>query len=201
MVNWSFCQFQGSPRLPRVTQGLPKVTQSYQRLPKVACISMRLKAFNELAWSSKSRNAVPWICMQLHKLTCSRKRCMQLHEHACCSLSLHEVPRACMQFHEPVCSFFLCLSSSQEFRSACSWGNTDAQGTWQVWARSPYTKQIQFPKSALKMAFVWHDGSQDPPPSPWADIYHQTIFFGKSSLKKNRWNFPFFIVEDFEKEF
>ncbi len=42
-------------------------------------------------------------------------------------MSLHEVPWACMQFHEIVCSSFLCLSSSQEFRSACSEKNYDAQ--------------------------------------------------------------------------
>ena len=35
------------------------------------------------------------------------------------SMSLHEVPLTCMQFHELVFSSFLCLSSSQEFRSAC----------------------------------------------------------------------------------
>ena len=45
---------------------------------------------------------------------------MQVHEFACSSLSLNEVPLACMQFHELVRTFFLCLSSSQEFRSACS---------------------------------------------------------------------------------
>ena len=44
---------------------------------------------------------------------------MQLHELACSSLSLHSVPWTFMKFHELVCSSFLCLSSSQEFRSAC----------------------------------------------------------------------------------
>ena len=39
-------------------------------------------------------------------------------------MSLHEVPWACMQFHEFECSSFLCLSSSQEFRSACFCTNT-----------------------------------------------------------------------------
>ena len=76
--------------------------------------------------------------MQLHKLACSYislhaviSACMQLHELACSSLSLHavpwtwssmslhEVPWACMQFQQLPCSSFLCLSSSQEFRSAC----------------------------------------------------------------------------------
>ena len=45
--------------------------------------------------------------------------CMQFHEIAGISMSLHAVARAVMQFHELVCSSFLCLSSSQEFRSAC----------------------------------------------------------------------------------
>ena len=47
---------------------------------------------------------------------------MQVHELACRSMSLYAVPwdyMSCMQFHELVCSFFFCLSSSQEFRSAC----------------------------------------------------------------------------------
>ena len=35
------------------------------------------------------------------------------------SMSFHAGPWACMQFHELKCSSFLCLSSSQEFRSAC----------------------------------------------------------------------------------
>ena len=51
---------------------------------------------------------------------------MQVHEFACSSLSLNEVPLACMQFHELVRTFFLCLSSSQEFRSACSTSLLDA---------------------------------------------------------------------------
>ena len=78
--------------------------------------------------------------MPLRKLACSYKAYMQLHNLACSyiswhavhwasymqfpelswsSMSLHEVPWACMQFHELVCCSFLCLSSSQEFRSAC----------------------------------------------------------------------------------
>ena len=40
-------------------------------------------------------------------------------EFACSYISLQAGPWACMQFHELVCSSFLCLSSSQELRSAC----------------------------------------------------------------------------------
>ncbi len=68
-----------------------------------------------------------WAWMQLHKLAYSyislhivTKACMQVYELACSSLSLHEVPWTCIQFHDLLCSSFLCLSSSQEFRSACS---------------------------------------------------------------------------------
>ena len=67
-----------------------------------------------------------WACMQLHKLTCSyislhavTRALMQVRKLSCSSLSLHEVPWACMQFHELVRSSFFCLSSSQEFCSAC----------------------------------------------------------------------------------
>ena len=64
-------------------------------------------------------------------LECSRM-------HAC---SLHEVSRACMRYHELVCSSFLCLSSSQEFRSACFfvWSTVLLwQGTWTwAWQYSP----------------------------------------------------------------
>ena len=42
-------------------------------------------------------------------------KCMQ---NACRSMSLPAVTYACLQVHELACSFFLCLSSSQEFRSA-----------------------------------------------------------------------------------
>ena len=58
-----------------------------------------------------SLHAVPWACMQFPELTWS-------------SMSLHAVSWACIQFHELVCSSFLCLSSSQEFRSACYQSNT-----------------------------------------------------------------------------
>ena len=105
VVNWSFCQFQGSPRLPRVTQGLPKVTQIYQRLPKVACISMRLKAFNELAWSSKSRNAAPWPCLQFHEFACSYISLHAVERDACSYMSMHAVPWAYMKYQELACSF------------------------------------------------------------------------------------------------
>ena len=44
---------------------------------------------------------------------------MQLHKLACSYISLHAVPWAWIQFYELVCNSFLCLSSSQEFRSAC----------------------------------------------------------------------------------
>ena len=57
--------------------------------------------------------------MQLHKLSC---RSMSLHAVPWAYMkfmSLHEVPWAYMKFHELVCSSFLCLSSSQEFWSAC----------------------------------------------------------------------------------
>ena len=57
--------------------------------------------------------------MQLHKLTLS----YITHKLPYSFLKLtwtHEVPWACMQFHELLCSSILCLSSSQEFRSACS---------------------------------------------------------------------------------
>ena len=62
--------------------------------------------FHELACSSISLHSVPWAYMKYHELACS-------------TVSLHAVPWACMQFHELPCSSFLCLSSSQEFRSAC----------------------------------------------------------------------------------
>ena len=67
---------------------------------------------HKLACSYISLHAVTWACMQVHELACGS---LSLH----CSMSLHEVPWVCMQFHELVCSYFLCLSSSQEFRSAC----------------------------------------------------------------------------------
>ena len=65
--------------------------------------------------------------MQLLKLTCSyislhtvTWACMQFPELAYSSLSLHAVTWACIQFPGLACSSFLRLSSSQEFRSACS---------------------------------------------------------------------------------
>ena len=44
---------------------------------------------------------------------------IQFYELTWRSLSLDAVSWACMQFHELVCSSYHCLSSSQEFRSAC----------------------------------------------------------------------------------
>ena len=44
---------------------------------------------------------------------------MQLHKLACRFMSLHAVPWNYMKYHELACSSLLCLSSSQEFRSAC----------------------------------------------------------------------------------
>ena len=65
-------------------------------------------------------------CMQICELKCSHislhavtKAFMQLCKLAFSFISLHAVSLTCMQFHELVCSSFLCLSSSQEFRSAC----------------------------------------------------------------------------------
>ena len=63
-------------------------------------------SYNGLTCSSLSLHALHWACMQFPKLTWS-------------SMSLQVVWWACRQFHKPVCSSFLCLSSSQEFRSAC----------------------------------------------------------------------------------
>ena len=66
------------------------------------------------AWSYISLHAGPWACMR-HSMSLH----VQFPELTWSSMSLYEVPWACMQFHELVCSSFLCLSSSQEFRSAC----------------------------------------------------------------------------------
>ena len=72
----------------------------------VECSKNSCRMFQN-ACRSMSLHAGPWACMQLHKLACSY-------------ISLHAVTWGCMQFHELVCSSYLCLSSSQEFRSACS---------------------------------------------------------------------------------
>ena len=95
---------------------------------------------HEFACSYICLHAGPWACMQLHKLACSyiglhavTKAYMQLDTLACSYISFHAhaVLWAYMkfheliwifislQFHELVCNFYLCLSSSQEFRSAC----------------------------------------------------------------------------------
>ena len=68
VVNWSFCQFQGFPRLPRVTQGcqmLPQVTQGCMQFHKIEGISMSLHAvpragmqFHDLAYNSMSLHEV-----------------------------------------------------------------------------------------------------------------------------------------------
>ena len=68
--------------------------------------SRMFQKLHKLKWSYISFHAGLWACVQFPELTWS-------------SMSLHEVSRACMQFHELVCSSFLCLNSSQEFRSAC----------------------------------------------------------------------------------
>ena len=64
--------------------------------------------------------------MQIQELVCNyiilhsdTQACTQLHKLACCYISLHAVAYACMQLHKLACSFFLRLSSSQEFCSAC----------------------------------------------------------------------------------
>ena len=51
-----------------------------------------------------------WSFMSLHEVSCA---CMQFHYLSCSFMSLYVVSWACS-------SSFLCLSSSQEFRSACS---------------------------------------------------------------------------------
>ena len=69
-----------------------------------------------------SLHAVPWACMKFHELTWS-------------SMGLHAVSWAFMQFHELEYSSFLCLSSSQEFCSACfSWlWFTNSQHFGTIW--------------------------------------------------------------------
>ena len=57
--------------------------------------------------------------MQLQSLHEVTWACMQFPELALQFPELHEVRWAYMKLHELVCSSFLCLSSSQEFRSAC----------------------------------------------------------------------------------
>ena len=66
--------------------------------------------FHELACSYISLQAVPWTWDP--RLLMVSQGSKALHELA--------VPWAYMQFYELVCSSFLCLSSSQEFHSACS---------------------------------------------------------------------------------
>ena len=58
---------------------------------------------------------------------------MQLHKLACSYMSLHAVHWACMQFIELACSS-AGLSSSQEFRSACS-----------LWTSSPLPPLYNWP--------------------------------------------------------
>ena len=98
---------------------------------------MRLQAFQcaciqfqEQECSSMNLHTVPWAFMHelessyisLHPVTWIW---IQFRGHVspnvlpCSFLNLYEVPCACMQFHELVHSFFICLSSSQEFCSAC----------------------------------------------------------------------------------
>ena len=91
---------------PWACMQLHKLPFSYISLHEITEACMLLQ---KLACSYISLNAIPWTYMKFHELTRS-------------SLSLQAVSRACncMQFHELVCSSFLCLSSSQEFRSACS---------------------------------------------------------------------------------
>ena len=55
--------------------------------------------------------------MELHKFFKLTLSSMSLHA---VLPSLYAISWADMQFHELACSSFLCLSSSQEFRSACS---------------------------------------------------------------------------------
>ena len=90
--------------------------------------------------------ADPWVCMQSHKLACSYMSlhavtwaCMQFPELSWSSMSLHEIPWACIQSHGLTNSSFPCLSSSQEFRSACLVWVRNCQGWFQLrlkWAKS-----------------------------------------------------------------
>ena len=93
--------------------------------------------------------------MELHKLPCRSMSLyavpwayMKFHELAWSSMSWHEVPWAGMQFHELVCSSFLCLSSSQEFCSACYewvatvWGQSLCS-EWVVCIPKPCSHQLQ----------------------------------------------------------
>ena len=92
------------------------------------CFRMHAECFRmfQNACRSKSLHAITWACLQLCKLKCSyislhevTWACMQFPELALQFPELHEVRWAYMKLHELVCSSFLCLSSSQEFRSAC----------------------------------------------------------------------------------
>ena len=61
------------------------------------------------------------------------------------SMSLHAVPWACMEFHRLVCSTFLCLSSSQKFRSVCykvSW--IPAKSFWDLVVIRQYFTELWY---------------------------------------------------------
>ena len=90
---WDSASVQGYQRFPQGYPRLPKVIQGFPRLPKVT------KGYPKLP---KVIQGYP----RLIKVTHS-------------SMSLHASQWAYIQFHELVCSSFLCLSSSQEFFSAC----------------------------------------------------------------------------------
>ena len=78
--------------VPECMQNVPECSRMYEKYPE--CSSMF--------------QTVCRVCQNVPK-------CMQ---NACRSMSLPAVTYACLQVHELACSFFLCLSSSQEFRSA-----------------------------------------------------------------------------------
>ena len=80
---------------------------------------------DKLACSYISFDAVLWAFIKFHELTSS-------------SMSLHAVSWACMQFHELVCSSFLCLSSSQEFSSACLGNNRYKQPHHYLFSHYPF---------------------------------------------------------------
>ena len=91
-------------------------------VPECSIMHAECSRMFQNAGSYISLQAVMQACMELHELACSFLSLhellwayMKFHELACSFISLH----VHLQFYELVCSSFLCLSSSQEFRSAC----------------------------------------------------------------------------------
>ena len=125
--------------------------------------------------------------MSLHAITWY---CMQLHDLACSSLSLHAVPWSFMNFNELTCSSFLCLSSSQEFCSACYFNPSLSIFTkWHCSFQSPWWTLF----SGYFLKLLSQDQAQSPKSVVLSLKYKvwvsSVIFWSNPSISGLKWTF------------